>query len=537
MKKITKLTGTVGLAAVVALCNLPLFSPQDTLTSTALLHAAQKERYVTTINGIQWSYEKGTGYTADWQAYDVATKIRPVDKNNLPAQVVIPDTIDNMPVNRIGDNAFSGATITEITIPDSIKTIEEAAFANCNNLVKVNLPKKLSTVYKNAFLNCKGVMEVTLENAYDSAFAGCTNLKKVTFEKGTYSTSTSVNSNTFSGCTALEEVNFSSELKQLSIASYAFKDCKALTNPNMGTADVTLGKGAFENCTGLTALTFRGSTLLHESALKNATSLTSLIFEKDARISCGAFFGCTSLKEVTFKGNALSGFSATSDDVFEGCNALSTVTFGGDRAEIDMAKHANVNISYAKTPTQTVVPSITPMPVVETRQITFDGNEGEVYGVMERQTIEKTNGTTYDTLPSATRKGYRFSGWFTDKTGGTKIEPTDTVSGDATLYAHWENVTVSQTSIKKLAKKIARKMTVQFKKVSGAAGYELIYADTRSFSTKEVVNLSASRQTYTTPALTKGATYYVKVRAYKYDSKGNKLYGFYSGVKKIALKK
>lgn len=50
-----------------------------------------------------------------------------------------------------------------------------------------------------------------------------------------------------------------------------------------------------------------------------------------------------------------------------------------------------------------------------------------------------TNGNTYGTLPTPTRDGYTFDGWYTSATGGTKITSSSkvTVTGDQTLYAHW----------------------------------------------------------------------------------------------------
>ena len=45
----------------------------------------------------------------------------------------------------------------------------------------------------------------------------------------------------------------------------------------------------------------------------------------------------------------------------------------------------------------------------------------------------------YGNLPTVNRSGYGFDGWYTEKTGGTKItnESVYTVAGDSTLYAHW----------------------------------------------------------------------------------------------------
>ncbi|MDD6527412.1 MAG: InlB B-repeat-containing protein [Oscillospiraceae bacterium] len=88
------------------------------------------------------------------------------------------------------------------------------------------------------------------------------------------------------------------------------------------------------------------------------------------------------------------------------------------------------NINYSKviaTKTFTVVkPSYT---------ITFNANGGSC------STSNKTvkYGSTYGTLPTPTRAGYTFDGWYTAATGGTKITSSTkvTATGNQTLYAHW----------------------------------------------------------------------------------------------------
>ena len=65
--------------------------------------------------------------------------------------------------------------------------------------------------------------------------------------------------------------------------------------------------------------------------------------------------------------------------------------------------------------------------------ITFDGNDGTPsIGSMT------TTNQKLPSLPSASRSGsYSFDGWYTEKSGGTKIT-TDTVfHADTTVYAHW----------------------------------------------------------------------------------------------------
>lgn len=79
-------------------------------------------------------------------------------------------------------------------------------------------------------------------------------------------------------------------------------------------------------------------------------------------------------------------------------------------------------------------------------------------------------------------------------------------------------------------------MAVSFKKVSGAKGYQILYATNSKF-TKGKKNVSTKLTSKTLTKLKKGTTYYVKVRAYKTDSAGNKVYGSYSKAKKLKIRK
>ena len=49
---------------------------------------------------------------------------------------------------------------------------------------------------------------------------------------------------------------------------------------------------------------------------------------------------------------------------------------------------------------------------------------------------------TLDSLPTATREGYKFLGWFTAPSGGRKVDTTIKFSGDTTVYAQWKDVIV-----------------------------------------------------------------------------------------------
>ena len=67
--------------------------------------------------------------------------------------------------------------------------------------------------------------------------------------------------------------------------------------------------------------------------------------------------------------------------------------------------------------------------------VTFDANGGSV----STNSKVVTFGSTYGDLPTPTRSGYIFNGWYTNASSGTKITSSSTYStvGNSTIYAHW----------------------------------------------------------------------------------------------------
>ena len=74
--------------------------------------------------------------------------------------------------------------------------------------------------------------------------------------------------------------------------------------------------------------------------------------------------------------------------------------------------------------------------------ITFDPNGGTLNAGEESKLVQPDS--PYGTLPTPTRAGYRFDGWFTAIDGGEKVEETTVMSSRAahTLYAHWTPIHV-----------------------------------------------------------------------------------------------
>lgn len=155
------------------------------------------------------------------------------------------------------------------------------------------------------------------------------------------------------------------------------------------------------------------------------------------------------------------------------------------------------------------------------------------------------NVTSYDsgeavTLYAPTRKKYKFLYWCTDAGLKHKITgiPAGT-TGDITLYAKWSKVTVKKNSIKSVSNKSGKKLYVKFSKISGVAGYQIQYSTSKKFKKKgtKYVYPSKKKSTYTIKKLKKGKTYYVRIRGYKKDSTGEKVYGKWSSKKTIKIYK
>ena len=75
----------------------------------------------------------------------------------------------------------------------------------------------------------------------------------------------------------------------------------------------------------------------------------------------------------------------------------------------------------------------------------FKFNAGESYTFDSSRTLyaQWTDGQA-GALPTPTRRGYTFDGWYTASSGGKKVTDSSTISADTELYAHW---TISPVTI------------------------------------------------------------------------------------------
>lgn len=174
--------------------------------------------------------------------------------------------------------------------------------------------------------------------------------------------------------------------------------------------------------------------------------------------------------------------------------------------------------------------------------------ECEVYVKKYSVTFHYNNGKAdqtkyYDgeddvTLKSPTRSGYTFAGWYTSSSYSKRIK---TIAYDNTknydLYAKWTKVKKPGKASIKVSSTSAKKIKVSLKKkVSGADGYQIVVARNKSMTSgKKTYTMTAKSRTLS--GMTAGAKYFVKVRAYTSDSTGKKIYGSYSAVATVTVKK
>ncbi len=118
--------------------------------------------------------EDGTAYTVVGQGTCEDTEL------------VIPSKYKGVPVTAIADEALkSWIGLTSVTIPKSIKSIGNKAFAYCDDLSEINIAEGGNvTIGNEAFRSCGGLVTVELSEGVTSigemAFAYCTHLEEFT---------------------------------------------------------------------------------------------------------------------------------------------------------------------------------------------------------------------------------------------------------------------------------------------------------------------------------------------------------------------
>lgn len=69
-------------------------------------------------------------------------------------------------IETIGRNAFEGSGLTAINIPLNVKTIEGAAFHNCQSLKTVSIPSSVENFGDLVFVRCNNITTLRIHNKH-----------------------------------------------------------------------------------------------------------------------------------------------------------------------------------------------------------------------------------------------------------------------------------------------------------------------------------------------------------------------------------
>ena len=211
--------------------------------------------------------------------------------------VVVPSTLNGLPVTSIGPGAFTCcSSVISITIPNSVTNIGfrafgSSAFGQCMNLVEINVdplnsdyssvngvlfdkkqatliqyperragsyavPQNVSDIGEAAFFFCQWLNNVAIPagvmNVGPRAFHGCTSLTNVSLPQ----TIRNIGQGAFSGC-GFSSIAIPNGVTKVQLDT--FYNCTSLTNVVIPNTVSVIEHGAFENCSGVTGFYFFGS--------------------------------------------------------------------------------------------------------------------------------------------------------------------------------------------------------------------------------------------------------------------------------------
>ncbi len=338
-----------------------------------------------------------------------------------------------------------------------------------------------------------------------------------------------------------------------SIGNYAFYKFTKLQSLSIGSSVTSIGEYAFYGASALHAITIPGTVRKIGISAFEGSGLTSCTLNKGIQTIDNYAFSCTNLKSVSipdgitmigeyaFNGNPLEtvtipqnitiiktgafppSVTATiySMDVMIADNAFGSsstlIANRGSSAEKYASTNSGITFKYIPYPST----------------VYFDANGGSVDTDHKSLMSEEL----YGPLPTPVRSGYRFNGWFTAPNGGTQILPTTVVTAktDTTLYASWSRVNVSKPSKPSAKNGKAKQIKLKLKRTKNAEGYQIQYAKKKNMKSARIKN--TKKLTATINKLSRGKVYYIRVRAYRTDSTGAKVYGPWSSKMKVRVAK
>ena len=196
----------------------------------------------------------------------------------------------------IGNSAFFLCdSLHDVTLPDSLKVIDDLAFVMCHHLQSIRLGTSLESIGNNAFYGCFKLVEIINHSQLTITLKSSTN-----------------------GCVALYALDVHTENASKIIMLddfrfYAYQGMNHLLCYDGTETEIVLPESFYGENYGI-----------HDFAFYNKNKITSITFSSAVeRINEGAFMWCTSL--VNLDMSRLTRVSVIGDEAFYGCANLETV--------------------------------------------------------------------------------------------------------------------------------------------------------------------------------------------------------------------
>ncbi len=228
--------------------------------------------------------------------------------NGTQTALTIPAEINGKTVTAIGEGAFIKASLTAVTIPETVREINSYAFSGCTALQEIHLSDSVEMIGSYAFQDTAW---------FDQQPVGGVYLGKILY-----------------ACKQPASGDMTVTIKDgtKTIADMAFLNCHALTEITIPASVTVIGKGAFAGCDRLTAAVIPDSvTDIGNSAFSNCSALTNAVLPKGLKTIPSAMFRkCAALKSIALPDS----ISAIGSYAFQDCKALTAITIPSEVEKI-----------------------------------------------------------------------------------------------------------------------------------------------------------------------------------------------------------
>jgi len=197
------------------------------------------------------------------------------------------DVVLNGGVVTIGESAFMGCTaLKEIVIPEGVRELRTTAFYGCTSLRKVVLPTTMTSIAAYCFNGCANICDLSVPPMVDRVTTYWLDARDALTNVVFVGSWASIPSYFCCNCSALVNVGFPADLTKIGIST--FSGCSSLLRLDVPSGVITIDANAFYGA-GFTEVTIPKTLLsLGAGAFANCTRLLSVRFLGDAPATCGA---------------------------------------------------------------------------------------------------------------------------------------------------------------------------------------------------------------------------------------------------------